>query len=145
MFLIFRDDSHKVIVAWKWMERLFHVFQKKVLFYCKHNQHEARIFRVRTSVSLFDQTPFSIIWQIFVYHVQDISLLQMSKDIQMITLLIWVKQIQKKIKDIFYISSIFPEDICLTNMSIFDKICINISVAPIIYWGFHGTCGKEEK
>ena len=70
--------------------------------------------------------------QLFVYYIQDLSLLQVEKKFMAIQKIRIISFIQNWVKNILFASAIVPSDTCLPEMGIFGKVSITLCTSPIM-------------
>ena len=95
-----------------------------------HIRNKVQNFNEDTEISF----PFSDIWQIVIFHIQDVGLFH--TDVMNSSIQGPLSAISSKISGVFRISLIFTQNICLTKINVIQKSFFQLSIVPIIIFNF---------
>ena len=135
-FLFIRNDLLNILFcSLKWLYRRIKYLNNILLKKTKHNSSQFVEDKQYISIKLekwANKISFFVIWQIFVYHIQDVCLLQVDWKFMPIKKFDIITQFEQKLKNIIHITSIFPKGICLPELDFYKKVFFTVSGPPIV-------------
>ena len=98
----------------------------------------AKFIKIKHLNKMWSGIPFSDLWQILVYHIQDTTIIFVAFHGHngKFDFFSWQSDVKNKLGTLFKIASIFPRDICMENIDVLLRSAISLSLILVMVLAF---------